>query len=129
MLDLLPFGVSQSTGIADRVTGVAARLAIPVLLRRRLPLASFAVSTGPSSVGPDVAAREEARLIARSESLYPDPTLIEREVATFLGDPRNQGDGWEQRHREAAAEPGPRWWWLVDDPWWPFAVTARGGAR
>lgn len=76
------------------------------------------------SVRRDAATREEARLIERSESLYPDPTLIEREVATFLADPRNQGDGWEQRHREAAAEPGPRWWWLVDDPWWPFAVTA-----
>jgi hypothetical protein len=76
------------------------------------------------SVRREAATRDEARLIARAESLYPDPALIEREVARFLADPRNQGRVWEERHREAAAEPGPRWWWLVDHPWWPFAVTA-----
>jgi hypothetical protein len=76
------------------------------------------------SVRRDAVTREEARLIARAESLYPDPALIEREVATLLADPRNQRGVWEERLRAAAAEPGPRWWWSVSDPWWPFAVTA-----
>jgi hypothetical protein len=76
------------------------------------------------SVRRDAATREGARLIARAESLYPDPALIEREVATLLADPRNQRGVWEERHREAAVQPGPRWWWLVDHPWRPFAVTA-----
>jgi hypothetical protein len=74
----------------------------------------------------------EFELIERAERLYPSPELIADSVASSLTRLRSRRDSVvvgfvEERFREAAAEAGPRWWWLLSrEAHLPFALT--GGA-
>lgn len=68
----------------------------------------------------------ERQLMERAESLYPPPELIADSVDAHLADPRNRIGVLEERFAEAAAAPGPRWWWLLDgDLGLPFALTGQ----
>lgn len=64
----------------------------------------------------------ERALITRAESLVPREEVVEAAAA----EERARGGAWLRAQEEAAARPGPRWWWREwDYVWLPFALTGE----
>lgn len=72
----------------------------------------------------------ERELMERAESLYPPLRLISDSVSAHLLEPDTRGGIWGERFAEAAAAPGPRWWWLLEGAvGLPFALTGQAVAQ